>query len=506
MPVPYLVHPPKVIPIDVGRQLFVDDFLIEKSDLTRTFYQAQKYAGNPVLTPVETDGKGGLRQCRLQTGGLFYDPAKHLFKMFYDAGWEGGLALATSTDLQHWVRPDLGMSGGNLLLGPGFATDTNGAGREKTVWLDLNAAKPDERLKLMSTRVSFPNGKLDVHQTLQTSADGRIWSPHVNCAIAEDYSSFFYNPFRQVWVYSLKGTSIRTPRGRCRYYSENSDFLAGANWSDKVYWVDADRLDEPDPAIGDASQLYCLNAVAYESLLLGMFQIHLGPDNKACDKGKHPKLTELKLGFSRDGFHWQRPDRRAFIGATRREGDWDRAYLHSTAGVCLVLDDKLWFPYAGFSGIAPDGTHGSYFGASIGFATLRRDGFASMDAGENPGALTTRPVTFKGQHFFVNTDCLKGELRVEILDETNKIIAPFSAGNCNSINVDRTLQTVQWKGANDLSTLKGKIVKFKFYLTNGKLYSFWVSPDKTGASYGYVGAGGPGFDGVVDTKGVQPIK
>ena len=27
MPVPYLQHPPKVIPIDVGRQFFVDDFL-----------------------------------------------------------------------------------------------------------------------------------------------------------------------------------------------------------------------------------------------------------------------------------------------------------------------------------------------------------------------------------------------------------------------------------------------------------------------------------------------
>ena len=33
MPVPYLQSPPDVIPIDVGRQLFVDDFLIEYTDL-----------------------------------------------------------------------------------------------------------------------------------------------------------------------------------------------------------------------------------------------------------------------------------------------------------------------------------------------------------------------------------------------------------------------------------------------------------------------------------------
>ncbi|MBI4580727.1 MAG: hypothetical protein HY718_13555, partial [Planctomycetes bacterium] len=33
MPVPYLSAPPSVIPIDVGRQLFVDNFLIEQTTL-----------------------------------------------------------------------------------------------------------------------------------------------------------------------------------------------------------------------------------------------------------------------------------------------------------------------------------------------------------------------------------------------------------------------------------------------------------------------------------------
>lgn len=51
MPVPYLDFPPEVIPIDVGRQLFVDDFLIERTDLTRTFHLPEKFAGNPVLKP-----------------------------------------------------------------------------------------------------------------------------------------------------------------------------------------------------------------------------------------------------------------------------------------------------------------------------------------------------------------------------------------------------------------------------------------------------------------------
>ncbi len=37
-------------------------------------------------------------------------------------------------------------------------------------------------------------------------------------------------------------------------------------------------------------------------------------------------------------------------------------------------------------------------------------------------------------------------------------------------------------------------------------YSFWVSLDKTGASHGYVAAGGPGFDGPIDTLGSLAYK
>src|SRR5580704_1128633 len=50
-PVPYLDARPAVIPIDVGRQLFVDDFLVEKTTLRRTFHHAEKYQGNPILKP-----------------------------------------------------------------------------------------------------------------------------------------------------------------------------------------------------------------------------------------------------------------------------------------------------------------------------------------------------------------------------------------------------------------------------------------------------------------------
>ncbi|MCX6621647.1 MAG: hypothetical protein NTY38_11345, partial [Acidobacteria bacterium] len=48
-PPPYLVTPPAVIPIDVGRQLFTDDFLIESTTLRRVFQRAEYFPGNPVM-------------------------------------------------------------------------------------------------------------------------------------------------------------------------------------------------------------------------------------------------------------------------------------------------------------------------------------------------------------------------------------------------------------------------------------------------------------------------
>jgi hypothetical protein len=132
---------------------------------------------------------------------------------------------------------------------------------------------------------------------------------------------------------------------------------------------------------------------------------------------------------------------------------------------------------------------------------LRRDGFASMDASGKAGTLTTRPLTFEGKNLFINVDCPEGELKVEVLDENHNVIEPFTLDHCEPVSVDRTLVQVNWEESKDLAALAGKPVRFRFHLSNGSLYSFWVSPDDSGASHGYVGAGGPGFTGATDTVG-----
>ena len=119
-----------------------------------------------------------------------------------------------------------------------------------------------------------------------------------------------------------------SPHGRARYYREHSDFLAGAVWSkaDVVFWCNADNKDTPDPEFNLPPELYNLNAVGYESIMLGLHQILLD-ENEIAKAANRPKITELKVSFSRDGFHWDRPYRDAFIPATRVPGSWDRGYV-----------------------------------------------------------------------------------------------------------------------------------------------------------------------------------
>ena len=101
----------------------------------------------------------------------------------------------------------------------------------------------------------------------------------------------------------------------------------------------------------------------------------------------------------------------------------------------------------------------------------------------------------------MNLQAPRGRLQVEILDEQGVPFGPFSRQNCLPVSGDSTLSQVVWKEGADLSRLAGRPVRFRFHLTNGKLYSFWVSPEKNGASNGYLAGGGPGFTGPSDTVG-----
>ena len=114
MPVPYLDSPPEVINIDVGRQLFVDDFLIEKTTLGRTFHQPTYYEGNPIIKPDrEWEHHGPAPFAGPFSGGVWYDPQDELFKMWYTGGYIKYSCYATSQRWNPLEEDRAGCGGGN---------------------------------------------------------------------------------------------------------------------------------------------------------------------------------------------------------------------------------------------------------------------------------------------------------------------------------------------------------------------------------------------------------
>ncbi len=508
IPVPYLDHPPKVTPIDVGRQLFVDDFLIEKTDLKRTFHSPEKYSGNPVLQP-ETElelnrsrsssvhqGEPGNAAAVPKSGGILWDPEEQHFKMWYEAGWINTIALATSRDGVHWERPEFDVRpGSNQVLPADMVPDS---------WTVVRNWESDDASKKWVMYVQPPGNNKS--GTTLISADGIHWTSRVQTGKTGDRSTLFYNSFRNKWVYSLRAwPNLEIKRSRAYY--ECDDLIGESEWKpgQPTFWLRTDVDDLPDAAIGQPPQLYNFDAVAYESLMLGMFEMHLGPHNEVCAETGLPKITDLQFAFSRDGFHFDRPDRRAHIRSERKDV-WDRGYVQSVGNVCVVMGDELWFYYSAFQGDASKKDrfwmeNGMYDRGATGIAILRRDGFASMDAGAEPGTLTTRPVQFTGKYLFVNVDSPDGVLRAELLDEAGQPLPSFTLEECSPVSADSTLTKVTWKNGSDLSSFSDRPVRLRFELTGGSLYSFWVSRDGSGRSDGYIAGGGPGYTGATDTVG-----
>ena len=137
------ISPPAVIPIDVGRQIWVDDFLIAETTLKRTFHQATYHPASPVLKPdrpwesADKDNPVAM----VFSDGVWYDPKDGLFKLWYMAGQSESTAYATSRDGIAWEKPALDVKAGTNIV-------HRGSRDSSTVWLDHEEKDPARRFKM----------------------------------------------------------------------------------------------------------------------------------------------------------------------------------------------------------------------------------------------------------------------------------------------------------------------------------------------------------------------
>ena len=507
--------------IDNGRQLFVDDYIISTTTLKRVWHKPVKYSGNPVLKPTtELEvNKGGNAAALPKGGGIWWDEDEKVFKLWYESGWLNAVTYATSKDGINWQRPLL-----DVVPGTNAVLPLDDPSLKPDSWCVIRDPAPrtkEEKYKMILRRPNCPPSGMQ-HGWALISADGIHWKKINPLPAVGDRSSLYYNPFRDTWVFSLRayrknGNEKEFSRSRCYY--EQTDFYAPITWylSNSLVgaqeWLHADDKDLPDARIPSQkhAQLYNFDAVAYESIMLGMAEIHIGPENDICEKVGMPKITDLKFAFSRNGKDFIRPERSAAIASERWDsGKWDAGYVQNVANLCVIMGDELWFYYGAFAGerrrANRDGknfiwhkNNGMYANGAMGIAKMRRDGFVCL---EGTGEVTTKNLDFSGEYLFVNVDATNGSIAAELTDEKGNVIEGFSAADSVVEKINSTKARIRWKTKDMIDITKpafGDIpYRLRFKLNNAALYSFWISMTENGESNGYLAGGGPGYKGLID--------
>lgn len=548
---PYLSAPPEKIFIDIGRQLFVDDFLVLRASVVRHFHRAVHHS--IILKPVGQEwhsqspkwtfssvGFHRVGTSRPFSGGIWYDHNLNRFIAHYRCGYiysgQGRPCVAVSNDGIQWTRPEttrLFFSSENLkkIPNPPINLLKLPFSEAFTTWLDDSEKDPKHRFKAVCrARQNI------APMTLHSSPDGIYWSAYGRgrTGIVTDRASIFRDPFRQKWVYSIRENLCRGGHGHLRVsrYIE-VDSLGDSDWpqwvslknyfqcarpkpSEPVYWMGVDEFDCEGFNVTECD-LYHIDSTPYESIHIGQLAVlYPGFAHGGC------KSSKIHIAFSRDGFHFTRADGNA-VGKPRLplvDDPLNLKYQQPIAGNFVVVGDKIFVYYAGATkckrcndpkfqyctegNSTRDGlvspTQSSMIEVTA-LAVLRRDGFASLSPPPSgrPSEVVTRRVVFrKGIYLFINADVVSAgydrsytaELRVAILDIRGLEIPEYSIERCKPIrSVNKTKIKVEWD-RDDLRTLQNKEVHFRFLLQgNSHLYSFWVSEDLNGESSGFVNGG-----------------
>jgi hypothetical protein len=457
--------------VGTTRQLFLDDYVIAQMDgVKRVVNQPQRYPGNPIM------GRDfHWEESSVDIPLVVLDPHTGLYHMYYRAypisDQGDGLrytCYARSTDGIHWEKPKLGfatyMDGTteNNILFP--THDGYGSFCPQAASIDPDPPSPDRRFVMV-----YKDGASEM---AAVSPDGLHWT---NVADIGDFRRDTLptpptpNPkylfLHQNWV-----TGELDHRYRGVWRSESNDLVTwgGAGWAFR-------RLpdDSPDLEFYSAStdlvtaNTYCGLHLAYVMLF------PTDPAGAKLEDGtRMAGPLYLELAVSRDTINWTRVGRGQAFLPLGPPGSWDDGMIVGISGP-FILGDEMRFYYGGWD-IDHAETNGT---AAIGMATLRRDGFVSIEPEGKSGSLLTKPFRLEGDRLVLNADAGSGKVLVEVIRPNGRPIRGFAAGDRRPITSDGLDQEVTWTSGRTLAELHGKRVALRFRLEGGaKLYAFQVQP------------------------------
>lgn len=341
-----------------------------------------------------------------------------------------------------------------------------------TIFEDPYAASPDERYRMLTTRlVTTAKDDPEVYYArtiIHVSGDLLHWTclPIETPMRTEPLMSAFHNHDRKCM------TLVHRPWCGVRKVGirQTTDWR---HYSDYELVMQADAMDAP------LSEIYGMTAFPYHGIYLGLPHIYSGANPGRCLKFFGGTIQE-QLAYSMDGRHWFRSLRTPFISGGEGRGQGLPEYKLVWATSVREFDDGGLAIYA----CASEYEHGAAFHnpdarSCMLVYRLRKDGFvrlATADPGK-PSVVAIRECIWHGGHPHWNLRAANATVAVYGPGHDNsqgylEPVAGFSHDDCIPFTGDSTDWTPQYRGRQSVESLAGNILCFEIRFEKGDLYSF----------------------------------
>lgn len=450
------------------RRLFLDSTVVESQHgLLRQFHSAEKHPANPLLV-ADRPWEGNSAIIGPYVYGTILREDGRL-RMWYQLLFEGNhTGYAESVDGIQWTKPELDIfeyrgSKTNLVVSDLDTTKTGGHCHNPSVIF-----RPDADSNRRYLLYGFDN-KIG-RPSIAYSHDGLHWiypKDDQPLFVSSDVVNFAYDPYQSRFYATWK---TRNRRGRAVGIAHSVD---GKTWK-KPFDGPVFVADDLDP---DDTQIYGMPVFPYQGMYIGLPWMYRARyfryGQYSVDKlheAQHdsPRTMEVQLAWSWDLVNWTRPIMREQFIPRGAAASWDGGMI-VTARAPVAMGDQLFFYYGGTDKVHDE----KRVKASIGLATMRLDGFCSMNAGDKEGWFISRREPMLEPAVIINakTDS-GGSITAEILDRKDRVIKGFSREQCIAFEGDRVSHVLRWKTATFPEAMKRTDYKIKFWLKRAKMYSY----------------------------------
>ena len=502
-PIRDLTRDPSQFYVQEEIQTFLDNVVIHSHrNVTRRWYRPSYHNDVPVIKkdrPWEH-----ITYFTYSNYCVLRDPQDGLFKCWYEdlhvfpeqqktkssTPTYSRQLYAESDDGINWRKPefDFVRENGrktNIVLGSGAGGGHNV--HSMTVVIDPYPPSPNHRFRALLTHRTPEHPGHTKTVACAHSPDGIHWQLYEQAPVIgrsgprlDDVSVSFYDhdarEFVQNTRHFLKGPGGGgAPRGGIHQFASDSrrrvwqcrshDFI---HWSEPILVAAVDEEDGLD------EQFYGMAQYKLGTIYLATVGVFRHVDNE----------MDVQLLMSRDGLRWKQTAKRRPFMAPRGEGHFD-AHMVGLVSPPIEVGDELRF-YVGGAACHhdwwlwgprdaldhPEAKDLSLAKFSLGLATLRKDGYASLYANQyREGVVMTQSMMSSGTKLIINARCgNEGSIRVEVTDPFDQTIEPCSKEHCDVFTGDSVSHTVTWKEDPTIPVRSWR--RLRFYLRDAELFSF----------------------------------